>query len=98
MVAANDGSFDIKFAPVRAAADNLQNLFNQLATAVNDLENHLNKLPWQGDASTLWAATQSRWNGKMTDAGRTIGALGGHLEYAHETWHGAENTNMGIWS
>ena len=67
---------------------------------VNDLENQLNLLSqsWHADTQALWTQAQNRWNQKMTDAGRTIGMLSGHLDYAHETWHGAEHTNMGIWS
>ena len=100
MVAASGDSFNVQFSGVQSAADNLQNLFNQLATAVNDLENQRNTLSatWNSDAPALWVQTQNRWNQKMTDAGRTIGMLSGHLQYAHETWHGAEHTNMGIWS
>jgi len=100
MTAMNGDSFNVQFSGVQSAADNLQNLFNQLATAVNDLENQLNVLSqtWSSDTQLLWTQTQNRWNQKMTEAGRTIGLLSGHLQYAHETWHGAERTNMGIWS
>ncbi len=73
---------------LHALQDQLDQLDGELRTSLSQ---------WTGEAQAAYQVAHAQWRAAADDMARSLSLLHGVLQTAHQNYHSARTTNIGMW-
>jgi 6 kDa early secretory antigenic target len=94
-----NGHIYVDLSTVASAEDEFEQVLHALEDQLNQLDGQLRTSlsEWTGEAQAAYHAAHAKWRAAADDMARVLAGLQRVLGTAHQNYHSARTTNVGIW-
>jgi 6 kDa early secretory antigenic target len=94
-----NGHIYVDLSTVASAEDEFEQVLHALEDQLNQLDGQLRTSlsEWTGEAQAAYHAAHAKWRAAADDMARVLAGLQRVLGTAHQNYHNARTTNVGIW-
>lgn len=94
-----NGHIYVDLSTVASTEDEFEQVLHALQDQLNQLDNELRTSlsEWTGEAQAAYHVAHARWRAAADDMARVLAGLRSVLRTAHQNYHSARTTNIGMW-
>ena len=94
-----NGHIYVDLSAVGSAEDEFEQVLHTLRDQLNQLDSELRMSlsEWTGEAQAAYHVAHAKWRAAADDMARVLAGLQGVLRTAHQNYHSARTTNIGMW-
>jgi WXG100 family type VII secretion target len=94
-----NGHIYVDLSTVASAEDEFEQVLHALQGQLNQLDSELlmSLSEWTGEAQAAYHVAHAKWRAAADDMARVLAGLQGVLRTAHQNYHSARTTNIGMW-
>lgn len=94
-----NGHIYVDLSTVASAEDEFEQVLHALQDQLNQLDSELRMSlgEWTGEAQAAYRVSHTRWQAAADDMAGVLARLRCVLRTAHQNYHSARTTNIGMW-